>query len=69
MLRRNARLKQGIIDPTGTKNFAKESMFEKFLQELKSRPCGVIKIVHWFFSYVCNRKFCCVLGALPRDNF
>ena len=34
----SAKFGQRIIDPTGTKTFAKERKFAKLLQELKSKP-------------------------------
>ena len=51
------RVEQGIIDPTGMEIFAKKKpQFSKLLRGLNLAPvpCGVIKKVHWFFSYVCN---------------
>ena len=33
-----------------------------------ARAVLLIKKVHWFFSYVCNRKFVVFLGDLLRDN-
>ena len=37
--------------------FAKEPKLAKLLRELKPTLVSYNKIVHWFFSYVCNGKF------------
>ena len=44
---------------TGMETFAKEPELLKLLRELKSTPVRRYKNkkVHWFLSYVCNRKF------------
>ena len=45
----------GFLNRNG--NFCKKPQVGKLLRELKSAPMCVIKKVHWFLSYVCNRKF------------
>ena len=59
---------QGIIDWTETETFAMEPKSAKLLRKQRLTPVRCHKKVHWFFSYVCNRKYCRVLGALLRDN-
>ena len=57
-------LNQGIIDPAGTKTFAKEPKFAKLLRKVKSSPVRCHKKVHGFFSNVCNHKFVVFVGSI-----
>ena len=49
-------MNQGVIDTTGTQNFAREHKLVELLLDLKSTPARYHN-VHWFFSYVYNPKF------------
>ena len=51
-------INQGIVYLTKNGNFCKGTRVSKIIARAKVDARAVLlKIVHWFLSYVCNRKF------------